>query len=73
MKNPTYFTFIKNVRDRIKTLSKDELVIIILNLAEKQNVHDRNEFLKSLEVTRPLSSGSSENIILPVNAKDFML
>ncbi len=45
MKNPTYATFMNEVENYICNLSEDELKKIILNLAEKQNIKDRNIFL----------------------------
>lgn len=45
IKNPTYAIFMNEVESYISSLSMDELKQIILNLAEKQNVKDRNIFL----------------------------
>ena len=45
IKNPTYAIFMNEVESYISNLSEDELKQVILKLAEKQNIKDRNIFL----------------------------
>ncbi|RPI00339.1 MAG: hypothetical protein EHM72_09490 [Calditrichaeota bacterium] len=58
MKNPTYAKFINEVANHISTLSKDDLIEIILTFAESQNSNDRNAFLLLLKNKSKINSKS---------------
>lgn len=65
IKNPTYATFMNEVENYISDLSKDELKKIIMILAEKQNINDRNIFLNYIKSGDGSRSLSDETEMLP--------
>ena len=65
IKNPKYATFMNEVESYISNLSEEELKQVILNLAEKQNIKDRNLFLDYIKEGYQYSSDPGEPAILP--------
>jgi len=65
MKNPTYATFMNEVESYISNLSEDDLKQVILKLAEKQNIKDRNLFLDYIKEGYQDPSDPGAPAILP--------
>ncbi|MFQ5752119.1 MAG: hypothetical protein ACE5HI_09000, partial [bacterium] len=73
MKNPTYATFMNEVDSFISKLSKDDLKKVIINLADKQSVSNRNEFLRNLTESNRRSTDSGDSQVVSDISPDKFL
>jgi hypothetical protein len=71
MKNPTYATFMNEVESLISELKKDDLVKIILNLADKQSIASRNQFLQNIKEDNALLV-DTDQVVADIPAGEFI-
>lgn len=73
MKNPTYATFMKEVESLTSKLAKNDLIKIILNLADKQSVATRNQFLQNIKENNehPIET-DGDQIISDISPENFL-
>ena len=72
MKHPIYSTFMNEVERSISDLSKDELKQIILNLATKQIISARNDFLLYCKEKRTEPIDSDEIDVPEITAEELL-
>jgi len=73
VKNPSYAKLINEVESIISNLSRDDLIKLIINIAENQSITNRNEFLQILKQKLP-STKMPDDVkeTLPISPAEFI-